>query len=100
MGKRKTDDFIVSDREQDESVKSTSDESEESVEHAEVKPKSLKVRLTLGAGNRVFKIHTPVQNKGKVAAKQDDGDEEQSKDSKISKTQTPKSVKVRPCSCP
>ena len=54
MGKRKTDDFIVSDREQDESVKSTS-ESEESVGHAEVKSKSPKVRSTLGAGNRVLK---------------------------------------------
>lgn len=47
MGKRKTDDFIVSDEEDDESVKTASDESEDSgnsAESAEVKPKSRKVR--------------------------------------------------------
>lgn len=59
MGKRKTDDFIVSDEEDDESVKTASDESEDSgisAESAEVKPKSRKVRHspTLDT-NRVLK---------------------------------------------
>lgn len=40
MGKRKTDDFIASDEENDEYI---SDESKESVESTEAKPKSRKV---------------------------------------------------------